>query len=141
MAIYAEFDQNGVWQNTVEWDGNTAYTPSSGHTIQPVSTLPPGGAQGWTLTGSTWTPPAAVVPEVPATVAMWQAKAALQGAGLLTQANSAVAGSGNVALQQYWATAQTLDRSDPAVAMIGAGLSLTPVQIDALFIAAAGLSV
>ena len=113
------------------------FNPKDGSSVIASAT----GNVGDTYNAGVITPAAPPAPTVPSSVAMWQAKAALQNAGLLTQANSAVAGSGNVALQQYWATAQTLNRSDPSVAMIGAGMSLTPVQIDALFIAAAGISV
>ena len=141
MATYAELDASGVWQNTISWDGVSAYTPPSGWTTRLVSTLPPGGAQGWTLTGSTWTPPAVVVPEVPATVAMWQAKAALQGAGLLTAANNAVSAANNQVLTAFWNSAASIDRASPTLASIAETLGLTSAQVDALFIAAGNIAI
>jgi hypothetical protein len=57
MATYAELDASGVWQNTISWDGVSAYTPPSGWTTRLVSTLPPGGAQGWTLNGKSYDDP------------------------------------------------------------------------------------
>lgn len=77
---------------------------------------------------------------VPATVAMWQAKAALQGAGLLDKANGAVVASGSSVLEAFWSGAASIDRASPTLASIAAVLGLSDAQVDALFIAAAGIS-
>ena len=139
MAHYALLDASGTWQNTIEWDGVFAYSPPPGCTVEAVSALPPGGARGWTLSGSVWTAPAVVV-AVPASVALWQAKAALQNAGLLTAASAAVTAMNNEAITAFWAQAQSIDRASPTVAAIASTLNLTGAQLDALFIAAAGIS-
>ena len=78
-------------------------------------------------------------PPVPASVALWKAKAALQAAGFLTAANTAVAAS-SVAVQSFWAQASMLDRNDPIMLSIAAGLGLTSAQVDALFVSAAAIS-
>ena len=140
MAIYAEFDQNGVWQNTVTWDGVSAYAPPPGWTLELVSSLPPGGTIGATLANGQWTAPVPPAPIVPTSVAMWQAKAALQAAGLLASAQAAVTAANDPVLTEFWADASSIDRSSPTLASIATTLKLTPAQVDALFIAAAGIS-
>lgn len=67
-----------------------------------------------------------------------QARLALLGAGLLTQVEAAVTAAGG-ATQITWEYATQIRRDDPLIAQIGTSLGLTQAQIDALFIAAAGL--
>lgn len=137
---YALLDAAGVWQNTIAWDGVTLYAPPSGWTLASVASLPAGGALGATLANGTWTLPAPVA-IVPKSVAMWQAQTALQAAGLLTQANTAIAALNNPAVTNFWAHAQTLDRADPILASVAASLNLTSAQLDQLFVQAGAISI
>ncbi len=80
-------------------------------------------------------------PRIPASVHMWQAKAALQSAGKLDAANAAVAGSGNQNIIMAWEWAPEISRDSPAVAAVGAAIGLASADLDALFIAADAISV
>jgi hypothetical protein len=75
-------------------------------------------------------------PSVPASVHMWQAKAALQAAGKLDAATAAVTGSGNQAIMLAWEYAPEISRNSASVAAIGVAIGLAPADIDALFLAA-----
>lgn len=84
-------------------------------------------------------PPTTIVPSV---VTMRQARLALLDAGLLPDVNAtvaAMAGTAGDAARIDWEFAATVDRSSPLVASMAAALALTEAQLDALFIAAAGL--
>lgn len=157
MAAYAELDASGVWQNTVSWDGVSAYAPPPGWTLELVSLLPPGGSQGWTLNGSTWTAPVVQV-VVPASVTRAQFYLAAAGAGIITTAqavlmlengtipaNLATAIAGLPTSQQGPAEIAIFgmtdySRSDPFVQTLGALMGMTPAQLDALFIAAGSIT-
>lgn len=78
---------------------------------------------------------------VPASVYMWQAKAALEGLGMLDGANAVVAASGSKPLQIAWEYATEVSRASPAVAAIAGALKLSSVDVDALFVAASELKV
>lgn len=80
-------------------------------------------------------------PSVPASVSMWQAKAALAASGKLDAANASVAQVGNPALSIAWEYATDLSRESPALAAIGAAIGLSPADIDALFIQASNIKV
>lgn len=91
----------------------------------------------WTDTG-----PLDVAPEVvavPDEVSRFQAKAALALAGLLPQADAAVAASGNVVLQLAWSEATTFKRNSPGIAALAPALGLDDAALDQLFISAAGI--
>ena len=75
-------------------------------------------------------------PSVPASVKMWQAKTALDAIGKLETANTAIAASGNRALQLAWEYAADISRSSPSVAAIGKLIGLDDAGIDALFVSA-----
>jgi len=77
--------------------------------------------------------PAVVVPDK---VSRFQARAALMQAGLLDQAEAAVAQAGPLA-QLAWADAVEFRRTSPTINALAPALGLTSQQIDALFIAAA----
>jgi hypothetical protein len=79
--------------------------------------------------------------DVPASVHMWQAKAALQAAGKLDAANTAVSGSNNQAIIMAWEWAPEVSRDSPSVAAIGQAVGLQSADIDQLFIAAAAITV
>ena len=72
---------------------------------------------------------------VPAMVTRLQGRLALSHAGLLAQAESAIAAAGGDLLIWY-TDAQTWRRDDPHILAVGVALTLTTAQIDALFIAA-----
>lgn len=109
---------------------------------------PPGGltailegdnpyAIGGTLIQGVYTPPY-VEPPVPRPITQVtpvQGRIALLNAGLLDQAQAAVnSAGGSVAI--WWDYATTWERSHPLLTTLGAGLGLTPDQIDQLFLAA-----
>ena len=101
------------------------------------SELPPREARDrwqWAETG-----PLTVGPEVvavPEKVSRFQARAALLQAGLLAQAEAAVAQAGPLALLA-WQDAQEFHRNSPTINGLAPALGLTAEQIDALFIVAA----
>jgi len=80
-------------------------------------------------------------PVVPASVKMWQAKAALAAAGKLDAASGFVAASGSVPLQLAWEYATDISRTSAAVGVIGALLEMSAADLDALFIAADAITV
>lgn len=79
-------------------------------------------------------------PAVPASVRMWQAKAALAAVGKLEAANAVIAAaSGHVAIA--WEYATDVSRDSPGLAAAGAAIGLDAEAIDALFIAAEKIKV
>lgn len=78
-------------------------------------------------------PPPAPIPD---RVSRFQARAALMQAGLLDQAEAAVAQAGPLA-QLAWNDAVEFRRNSPTINALAPALGLTAEQIDALFIAAA----
>jgi hypothetical protein len=84
-------------------------------------------------------PPPTPVVTVPFEVTMRQARLALFGAGILSgvqPAIDALSEPTKTAAQIEWEYSNTLQRTNPFVATLGAALGLTGAQIDALFIAA-----
>lgn len=73
---------------------------------------------------------------VPQVVSRFQARAALHQAGLLQQAQDAIAAADPIA-QLAWEDATTFKRSSPTVAAIAGALSLSDTAVDDLFRAAA----
>lgn len=65
----------------------------------------------------------------------FQAKAALIQAGLMAQAETAVA-SADPVIQLAWAEANVFERNSPAIAALGAAIGLTETELDDLFRAA-----
>lgn len=76
---------------------------------------------------------------VPQAVSRFQAKAALAMAGLLDQANAAVAASGDVVLQLAWAEATEFKRNSPGINALAPALGLDDAALDQLFITASGI--
>ncbi|MFM9829724.1 MAG: hypothetical protein ACKVOB_13445 [Sphingomonas sp.] len=76
-------------------------------------------------------------------VSMRQARLALLGAGLLDDVEAAINGiadaAARTAAQIDWEYATEVRRVSPLVASLGPALGLTDAQIDALFVAAAGI--
>ena len=103
------------------------------------------GAIGWLWDGDTLTPPPPEPPEppvVPSAVTMRQARLALLGAGLLDDIDAAINGLPSPqkeAARIEWEYSQEVQRHNGFVSVLAPMLGLTEAQIDALFIAAAGL--
>lgn len=90
----------------------------------------------WTAMSAAVKPAAyAAVKTVPGSVTRFQARAALMQAGLLTQAQTVIAGADDMT-KLAWSDAQDFLRNSPTVAAMGAAMGLTAAQLDALFIAA-----
>lgn len=89
-------------------------------------------------------PPGALAPSatdrnvVPQAVTRRQALLALLAAGKLDQVEAAVAGSPRD-VQIAWAASGTFERGNPLIEELAAQISLTPEQVDNLFIEAAKL--
>lgn len=81
---------------------------------------------------------AAHVP-VPRAVTALQFMLALQAAGKLTDAETAVAGASD-AVKITWARMTIAERADATLVSMAGGLGMSSEDIDALFIAAAALS-
>lgn len=85
-----------------------------------------------------YTPPA---PTIPQSVTPWQAREALRQAGLLAAVNAHIDALGDAdAAYIAWHYAERIRRNSPFVESIAPLLGLTEAQLDALFSAAAGLS-
>ena len=99
--------------------------------------------QKWLAAGHTPEPADPIVPVVPQSVTMRQARLALLRAGLLDGVAAAIAAIPDPvqrkAAEIEWEYAQTVDRNSPFTQQMAAGLSLTAEQLDALFTQAAGL--
>jgi len=80
-------------------------------------------------------PPAPVVPE---SVSPRQIRQALTRAGLRTQVESAVA-AGDQDTKDWWEFATEFQRSHPQVIAMGEALSVTPQQLDDLWVLAGSL--
>lgn len=76
---------------------------------------------------------------VPQSVSRFQAKAALAQAGLLAQADAAVAASGDAVLQLAWTEANQFQRNSPGIAALAPVLGLDNSGLDNLFRVAAGI--
>ena len=83
-------------------------------------------------------PPAPPTP-VPAEVTNFQARAALIGAGLFDQVDTAIRASGNAVAVQAWDYANVITRTGTLVTAMAAQLGLSAEQLDDLFRAAAGI--
>ncbi len=127
MARYVILDSQNRIVNRCEWDGVTPWAPPDG---QRAMLEADAQAKGYTD---------AAAPVVPQSVSRFQARAALLGAGLLDKADAAAKAAGGVALLA-WQDAQVFERSSPTIAALGKAMGLKDAQIDALFVAAAGIT-
>lgn len=79
-------------------------------------------------------------PDVPQTISRFQARAALFAAGLLPTIEAAMNAPGVDPLAKLaWDEALEFNRFSPTIAGMQAGLGLTDADLDALFIAGAGI--
>ena len=76
--------------------------------------------------------------DVPQVVSARQAKLALLAVGLLDDADAAAVAAGR-AVEIEWEYATEIRRENALIAALGAGIGLSEVDIDALFVAAAKL--
>ena len=105
-----------------------------------VGELPPPEARDrWRWTDEGPLDLADPIAAVPQSVSRFQAKAALAMAGLLDQANAAVAASGDVVLQLAWAEATEFKRNSPGINALAPALGLDDAALDQLFITASGI--
>lgn len=74
---------------------------------------------------------------IPQEVSMYQARAALIGAGLYEQVNAAVAASTDEIVKVAWEYATVVRRSSPFIAAMSGALGLDDATIDQLFVSAA----
>lgn len=81
-------------------------------------------------------PPVIVIPQA---VTPFQAKAALELAGLLTSVEAAIALAPKLA-QLAWENATEFRRNSPTVLMLAQQLELTDEQLDSLFLTASGIT-
>lgn len=79
-------------------------------------------------------------PQIPQVVSRFQAFAALDDAGLLNAVEALMANPATPSRAKLaWATAQEFERGSPTIAALAGQIGLTDVQIDDLFIVAAGI--
>lgn len=74
-------------------------------------------------------------PSIPQVVSRFQARAALYGAGLLDDVETAIAAADPL-VQMAWADAQEFQRNSPTILSLAAVLGLFESDVDELFIAA-----
>lgn len=134
----------GAVVNIIEY-GAPPPAPPPGFAAGHIAIQSDSAGPGWLWTGGEFVnpnPPTPILPPaIPASVYMWQAKAALAALGKLDAANAAVAAGGNVALAIAWEYAAQISRNSPSVAAMGAVIGLDGDDIDQLFIAAADIAV
>lgn len=90
------------------------------------------------LINGTWTQQWVVDEVTPKSVTMRQARLALLSVGLLDDVEAAVAAAGRQA-QIEWEYATEVQRTHPLIAQVQQAQGLTDAEIDALFVAAAGI--
>ncbi len=117
-------------------------TPGFRMTVVSTGQLPefPTGAVVETGAGAVLAAPDEHTLAVPDSVALWQARAVLAAHGLLEDASAAVTASGDPVLRVVWEYGNYISRNSPGLGALGAALGLNEAQIDALFVAAAGLT-
>ncbi len=129
----AHIIENGLIVNTIE----IASLDLLGVTLVDASI---GGGIGWGYTNGVLSEPVIIV-EVPQVVSRFQAKAALNGAGVLSAVESMMADPAtDIMVKLAWQDATEFRRDSPTVAFAAGKLNLTSSQIDDLFIQAAQIT-
>jgi len=111
--------------------------------IAPPDPIPDGKEAQWD--GTAWVLidlPPPPPPPVPRSITMRQARLVLLQAGLLGQVNQAIAampGDAGEAARIEWEYATSIDRDNPLFGSLASALGLSEQQVDAMFIAGAGL--
>lgn len=106
--------------------------------VAPEADVQPGD----TYDGQAFTPGQRAPVRVPSSVTMRQARLALHGAGLLSSVQGAIDSlvePAKTAALIEWEYSNEVQRRNGVVSALAPALGLTEAQIDALFIAAAGL--
>lgn len=97
--------------------------------------------QAWLAEGNTANPYVAPPPQVPSQVPMWAVRVVLKTHNLFDQAQAAIDGSNDIAIQAIWEYGNFAVRNSAAIAALAAALGLTDEQIDAFFFEADALVV
>lgn len=128
-------DNTGLVVNVVALADNGYWTPDEGLTLGP-----PGGSIGDTWDGEKYVSPAVETPplEVPQSVTPYQARKALNDAGLRSLVEAAVSAASQD-VQDAWQYGISVERSSPMIVALAGSLGMTSEQVDALFIAAAAV--
>ncbi len=127
--------RDGIVENIII--AEPGFDPGEGVVMVPSDVAAP----GWVQDAFGLRPPPSVedVADVPAQIALWQARAVLERRGLLTAANSAVALAGDDVLRAVWEYGNVISRSSPGLAGLASALGLSGADVDALFREAASL--
>lgn len=127
--------RDGVVENIII--AEPGFDPGEGVIMVPSDVA----ASGWTHDAFGFHPPPFVedVADVPAQIALWQARAVLERRGLLAAANSAVTLAGDEVLRAVWEYGNVISRSSPGLAALASALGLSGADVDALFREAAAL--
>ena len=132
------FIQNNIAQEVVQSDPFMLFV--EGYAAQFIE-VPDVVMQGWRLDGTQWKPPLPPAPVIPQSVTRFQAKAALDSAGLLDSVEAIMGHADTPRITKLaWADAQTFNRQSSIVLSLGALLSLSDSQLDALFVSAAAIN-
>jgi hypothetical protein len=97
---------------------------------------------GWLFDGSSFTDPRPLPSSAPQSVTMRQARMALLAAGKLSQVESAIDAlpePNRTAARIEWEYSNEVQRGNSFVALLGAALSMSESELDALFTQAATL--
>ena len=141
---------NGVWVQVEDHRGKVVYSTENGteREISDLGPLPvnvtteprPNQWHNWDVGTGAWVEDTVAKQAflIPTSVTPRQARLAIEAAGLTAQVEAAVDAAGLEA-RITWDYALEIRRDDPLIAQLGAGLSLSSEQIDALFVAAFAL--
>jgi len=129
---YAIIDAGGTVDNTVLWDGSSAWPVPSGFTAVRIDTLDPKPGVGWTYNGTTFSPPSPAPPPPDPqgfTAAILQSSASNSEKGYLLTALPALVDELNLAdpslIAAGWATVKASGELSSGTITIVVGLAAT----------------